>query len=157
MTKEEIIQALPYGKGFHFVDELTYIDHNRVEGSYTFKPDAPWYRDHFPEQPITPGVILIECMAQIGLVCLGLYLVEKERPGTLMKVIDRGGIPFLFSQSEVLFSTPVLPGDRVRVVGEKRYWRLGKLRTEVKMISAKDGVVAQATLSGMRPRELSLD
>ncbi len=73
MKKEEIISKLPYSKPFLFVDELLHIDENRVEGTYTFDENLDFYKGHFKDNPITPGVILTEVMAQIGLVCLEKY------------------------------------------------------------------------------------
>jgi 3-hydroxyacyl-[acyl-carrier-protein] dehydratase len=79
---KELIEKLPYGPDFLFVDEILSVDENTIVGSYTFRTDALFYRDHFPARPITPGVILIETMAQIGLVCFGFYL-EKDRKDEL--------------------------------------------------------------------------
>ena len=78
MKKENVIKLLPYQTPFLFVEELTYISKNRSEGYYTFKQDEYFYKGHFKDKPITPGAILTEVMAQIGLVCLGIYLLKKE-------------------------------------------------------------------------------
>ena len=77
MTEQEIIALLPYQEPFLFVDELTTISSEGVTGNYTFKKDAYFYKGHFKNNPITPGVILTECMAQIGLVCLGILYAER--------------------------------------------------------------------------------
>ena len=50
-----------------------------AEGFYTFKEDEYFYQGHFKDNPITPGVILTEVMAQIGVVCLGIYLLKRSR------------------------------------------------------------------------------
>ncbi len=78
MTKQEIIKKLPYQKPFLFVDELTEISENGITGNYTFIENEYFYEGHFKENPITPGVILTETMAQIGVVCLGIYLLKDE-------------------------------------------------------------------------------
>ena len=69
---EEIIASLPYRTPFLFVDELEEITNNGSKGYYQLKTDEYFYQGHFPDNPITPGVILIEIMAQIGLVCFGI-------------------------------------------------------------------------------------
>ena len=74
MEIHQIIQHLPYSKPFLFVNEITQISENGTTGNYTFKEDAYFYKGHFKDNPITPGVILTEVMAQIGVVCLGIYL-----------------------------------------------------------------------------------
>ena len=75
MNTSEIIQLLPYQKPFLFVDGIDRISEAGVTGHYTFKKEETFYEGHFKDHPITPGVILTECMAQIGLVCLGIYLL----------------------------------------------------------------------------------
>ena len=67
---------MPYQAPFLFVDELISLSEHGVEGFYTFKKDEYFYQGHFKNNPITPGVILTEVMAQIGVVCLGIYLLR---------------------------------------------------------------------------------
>jgi 3-hydroxyacyl-[acyl-carrier-protein] dehydratase len=68
-----IFDHLPYKSSFRFVDEISFLDQDKVIGNYTPKEDAFFYKDHFPGNPVTPGAILTEIMAQIGLVVLGIY------------------------------------------------------------------------------------
>ena len=82
MEKTDIISNLPYSKPFLFVDEIICIDENGVEGEYTFDENLDFYKGHFNENPVTPGVILTEVMAQIGVVCLGIFLLNEERSST---------------------------------------------------------------------------
>ena len=70
-----ILDLLPYKSSFRFVEEIAFVDADKVIGHYTLRPDAFFYEDHFPGNPVTPGAILIEIMAQIGLVVLGIYLI----------------------------------------------------------------------------------
>lgn len=138
MTNEEIIAKLPYSKPFLFVDELVVVNENGVEGSYTFDANLDFYNGHFKNNPITPGVILTETMAQIGLVCLGIYLNEG-------KEIQNIG----FTSSEVEFLKPVYPNEKVTVISEKIYYRFGKLKCKVKMLNEKREEVCSGTLAGM--------
>lgn len=117
------------------------ISTERVEGYYTFKKDEYFYQSHFKENPVTPGVILIECMAQIGLVCLGIYLLNSEEVSVKTSVA--------FSSSQVDFLIPVFPGEKVNVVSEKVYFRFNKLKCKVKMFNEKGELVAIGELSGM--------
>ena len=94
MNPEEIIRNLPYQKPFLFVDELLEISENGVTGTYTFLTDAFFYEGHFKENPITPGVILTETMAQIGVVCLGIYLLKDEILKDYSFLKDKGVIFF---------------------------------------------------------------
>ena len=74
----DIIKKLPYAKPFLFVDELLFVNENGAKGTFTFRPELDFYKGHFKENPITPGVILTETMAQIGVVCLGIYLLGNN-------------------------------------------------------------------------------
>jgi len=63
MTVKKIISLLPYTTPFLFVDNLEHIDENGVTGTYTYPADSFFYKGHFINHPITPGVILTETMA----------------------------------------------------------------------------------------------
>ena len=78
MNSEQIINNLPYASPFLFVDALTEVSENGVSGNYIFKEEAFFYGGHFKENPITPGVILTETMAQIGVVCLVFIYCEMK-------------------------------------------------------------------------------
>ncbi len=139
MKYQEIIEKLPYDHPFLFVDELQKLDDNGAKGSYTFDPSLDFYRGHFKGYPITPGVILTECCAQIGLACLGIYLLGDEATQGMMA----------FTSSEMNFYHPVYPGDKVTVISEKVYFRFGKLKCRVKMYNAEDKLICEGILSGM--------
>ena len=142
MNQDQIIKNLPYQKPFLFVDELTEISETGVSGNYTFKESAFFYEGHFKENPITPGVILTETMAQIGLVCLGIFLLKDE--------ISISVKPQIALTSNVVdFYVPVLPNEKVTVISEKEYFRFNKLKCNVKMINSKNELVCRGTISGM--------
>ena len=142
MKKETIIQLLPYQAPFLFVDELTFISENRSEGYYTFKNDEYFYQGHFKEKPITPGVILTEVMAQIGVVCLGIYLLKNDFSETKNPQIA-------LTSNEVSFFLPVKPKERVKVVSEKIYFRFNKLKCNVQLFNKKNELVCKGIISGM--------
>ena len=142
MKKETIIQLLPYQAPFLFVEELTYISENRSEGYYTFKNDEYFYQGHFKDKPITPGVILTEVMAQIGVVCLGIYLLKNDFSKTKNPQIA-------LTSNEVNFFLPVKPKERVKVVSEKIYFRFNKLKCKVQLFNSKNELVCKGMISGM--------
>lgn len=142
MNTKEIISLLPYQKPFLFVDEITSISENEIIGNYTYKPDAYFYKGHFKNKPITPGVILTETMAQIGLVCLGIYLLKDTISSSLKPQIA-------LTSHQVDFFLPVLPNEKVTVVSEKKYLRFSKLKCFVKMFNQKDELVCRGEISGM--------
>jgi len=143
--EKQIIERLPYGEGFLFVDTLHKVSEESIEGSYIFKDEEFFYEHHFPGQPVTPGVILIECMAQIGLVSLGLYL-ERER-------WDRSKFIVLFTDAEVNFRKIVPRGTSVIVKSKKKYYRMGKLKVDVSMWNKEGDRIAEGSLAGMVKKE----
>ena len=140
MTPNEIISQLPYSKPFLFVDEITSISENGVVGNYTFDENLDFYKGHFKDNPVTPGVILTEVMAQIGVVCLGIYLLNND--------INKNTLIALTS-SEIEYIKPVLPKEKVVVISEKVYFRFGKLKCKVKMINNSGIEVCNGTIAGM--------
>lgn len=137
---EEIIDKLPYNKPFLFVDELLRIDENGVEGKYTFNADSDFYKGHFKGNPITPGVILTETMAQIGLVCLGIYLLGDD-------FCEESKVALTSVETE--FLKPVYPNETVTIVSQKIYFRFGKLKCKVTLFNEKQEEVCHGTLAGM--------
>lgn len=140
MTKKEIISKLPYSKPFLFVDELLQIDENGVEGTYTFDENLDFYKGHFKDNPVTPGVILTEVMAQIGLVCLGIYLLND----TFNK-----NTSIALTSNDIEFLKPVFPIEKVTVISEKIYFRFGKLKCKVEMKNEKGEEVCRGIIAGM--------
>lgn len=142
MKSTAIISRLPYSFPFLFVDEITKIDENGAEGNFLFRPDAFYYQGHFKDEPVTPGVILTECMAQIGVVCLGIYLLEKEES-------QDKKLQIAMSSSEVDFFLPVFPGETVKVISKKEYFRFNKLKCITEMYNSKDKLVCRGKIAGM--------
>jgi 3-hydroxyacyl-[acyl-carrier-protein] dehydratase len=139
MTNQEIISKLPYSKPFLFVDEILNINEKGVEGCFTFDEKLDFYKGHFKENPVTPGVILTETMAQIGLVCLGIFLLKEEQKK----------VAIVLTSSEIEFLKPVFPKEKVTVFSEKVYFRFGKLKCKVKMINESGIEVCRGTIAGM--------
>lgn len=140
MTTKQIISKLPYTEPFLFVDELVSIDENGAEGSYTFNPELDFYRGHFTGYPVTPGVILTECMAQIGVVTLGIFLLG-DKFGTESKIA--------MTSTDINFLTAVFPGEKVTVRSKKEYFRFGKLKCQVSMTNSEGKVVCKGIIAGM--------
>lgn len=142
MKAEKIISLLPYQEPFLFVDGLDEITAQGITGHYSFRKDAYFYEGHFKDHPITPGVILTEVMAQIGVVCLGIFLVADTLSGEEAAQIA-------LTSSQVDFFLPVYPGEKVKVVSEKEYFRFNKLKCKVQLFNAANELVCRGHISGM--------
>jgi len=141
MTIPEIISYLPYSDPFHFVDELTEVSEEGVIGSHRFSKSDYFYKGHFKKNPVTPGVILTEVMAQIGVVCLGIYLMRDT--------IDQGELQVAMTSSEVDFFLPIYPGEEVQVMSKKEYFRFNKLKCSVELRNEKNELVCRGHIAGM--------
>lgn len=142
MTSKEIIAKLPYQQPFLFVDEILQVDENGIRGSYTYNAAQDFYKGHFKNLPVTPGVILTETMAQIGLVSFGIYLLSQSgEPINDLKIA--------LTSSAVDFFKPVFPSEKVIVISKKEYFRFNKLKCKVEMYNQNAELVCRGTISGM--------
>ena len=135
-----ILAKLPYSKPFLFVDTLQVVTENGVEGQYTFPADSFFYAGHFTQFPVTPGVILAEVMAQIGVVCLGIFLLNDSSTDEL---------DIALTSTQVDFYKPVFPGETVTVRSKKDFFRFHKLKCRVEMLNSQGELVCRGTIAGM--------
>ena len=141
-----ILNHLPYKSSFRFVDNISMLSEDEVRGEYTLRHDAFFYEDHFEGNPVTPGVIITEIMAQIGLVVLGIFLVLKE---TGLNFVEEDSIYPLLTSTDVSFYKMVLPNQKVTVISKKQYFRFGKLKCYVEMYDGSKELVARGMFSGI--------
>ena len=140
MEKSQIIARLPYSDPFLFVDDIVHIDENGVEGHYTLMESLAFYKGHFKTNPVTPGVILTEIMAQIGVVSLGIFLLDKNFTTSAAIAL---------TSMETEFFKPVFPNEKVTDFSKKIYFRFGKLKCSVRMVNATGETVCSGMISGM--------
>ncbi|WP_149275832.1 3-hydroxyacyl-ACP dehydratase FabZ family protein [Pareuzebyella sediminis] len=143
MNYKDIITQLPYDQPFLFVDELLEVTDDGAKGCYTFSPEASFYQGHFKGHPVTPGVLLTECCAQIGLVCLGLHLLQQE------KSLRDAHPKIALSSTDMEFLLPVFPPEKVIVSSKKVYYRFHKLKCTVQMHNEQQQLVCKGTIAGM--------
>lgn len=136
MQQDTIISLLPYREPFLFADRILDASPDGISGTYTFPTDALYYQGHFPGNPVTPGVLLIEAAAQIGLVGLAIFLTGRKPSKMAM------------TSAHMDFLKPVGPGQTIVVTSKKIYFRFGKLKCEV-TIDCEGNRVAEGTIEGM--------
>jgi 3-hydroxyacyl-[acyl-carrier-protein] dehydratase len=113
-TFKEAESLLPHRRPFLFVDEIVEADKERIVARHVFGEDEFFFRGHFPQYPVVPGVILIETMAQsggAGLNKLGLLGAGEPEAG---QTTGQGALFFLASVDKVKFRRQVRPGEEVR-------------------------------------------
>jgi len=137
--KSKIISILPYDKPFLFVDEIIEIRDGFIKGHYTFPKDAEFYKGHFKDKPVTPGVLITECAAQIALACYGIFKMKDEN----LKV------NIAMTSSEMEFLKLSYPEEKLTVVGEEIYFRFQKLKMAVKIYNPNQTLIAKGQLAGM--------
>ena len=146
-VKQEVLRLVPQQEPFRFIDEIISLNDEHIIGAYRFREDEYFYRGHFPGNPITPGVILIEAMAQTGVVAFGIYLLSRQkdmRPGNMKLPIS------LFSVADgVEFKSIVSPGERVIIKGKKIYFRRNIIKASVSMERESGEIICFGELSGM--------
>ena len=115
MDSRRIQELIPHRDPFLLVDRVTDLDPEEISivAQKNITEDEPYLEGHFPGNPIMPGVLVIEALAQTGLICLfELKLIEPEAD-------------FFFTGIEqVKFRRPVVPGDllelHVKLLRNKR-------------------------------------
>ncbi|MEE9233171.1 MAG: 3-hydroxyacyl-ACP dehydratase FabZ [Nitrospirales bacterium] len=126
----KIQELLPHRYPFLFVDRIIEVEEaKRIVGIKNVTANEQFFQGHFPKQPIMPGVLLLEVMAQVGGV-----LARKTSIGK--------GIPtvFLTGIEKAKFRRPVVPGDQLRIEVEvvrrkDPFWKMvGKIFVESSLV-----------------------
>ena len=141
MDARRIQELIPHRPPFLLVDEVLDVDPKEISivAQKNVTPDAPYFEGHFPGRPIMPGVLVVEALAQTGLICMfELKLVE---PGT----------EFFFAGIEqVKFRRPVVPGDLLQLRAKllknrKTLWKF-EMRALVEGQTVAEGLCSAFTL-----------
>ena len=127
LTKD-IESLLPHRKPFLFVDEIISADEKGSVSEHTFTEDEFFFKGHFPEYPVVPGVILVETMAQAGGAAL-----------SYQKTFEEGSLFFLATVDSVKFRNQVRPNYKVRM-------EITNLRVSPKMVKQSGKAYVGETL-----------
>ena len=131
----QILETLPHRYPFLLVDRIVEVEkHKRVVGIKNVTVNEPFFQGHFPGNPVMPGVLILEAMAQVGAV----LLLEE-----LGDMTDR--FFYLAGLDKVRFRRPVVPGDQLRCELEVLNVRSTSCKMQAR--ATVDGeLVAEATL-----------
>jgi len=119
-----IMEILPHRYPMLLIDRITELDpQKRAVGFKNVTFNEPFFVGHFPNNPVMPGVLIIEAMAQLG----GTAILEPNSQTT--------NVPYLASVDKVKFRRPVVPGDKlvmeVNVLWVRR--NIGRLSAEARV------------------------
>lgn len=104
MNKEQIMEIIPHRDPFLLIDTIEEMEvGKRVVATKYMSPDEFWFKGHFPEHPVVPGVLMLEMCAQAGAVAM---LAMPE---------NKGKIGFFGGVKEAKFRRQVVPGDTLRI------------------------------------------
>ncbi|MBP5285259.1 MAG: 3-hydroxyacyl-ACP dehydratase FabZ [Kiritimatiellae bacterium] len=98
------IDVLPHREPFLFLDRVVEAGEKSSVGTVTFGPERDFFRGHFPEYPIVPGVILLEAMAQSA--AAGVLALHRDGA-----IVDKSEIMLFAGADNVRFRRQVRPGD----------------------------------------------
>jgi 3-hydroxyacyl-[acyl-carrier-protein] dehydratase len=104
MTLDSIKAAIPHREPFLLLDEIVEQSDSRIVCRKRFTGDEFWYRGHYPDFPITPGVILCEAAMQAGAVLLSKLVAESP-----------DAVPVATRANNVQFKQMVRPGDTIEL------------------------------------------
>ena len=145
IDRAALLEILPYGEEFLFVDRVLLLEPRRVEAVYRVPPDSPFVRAHFRDLPIMPGVLTGEGLAQAGTVLVRQHLDDSPDKHLLaMKISDAN------------FVGIARPGDLIeyRVQLDKLGSRMARLSGEAgvggRLIAKCDFVLTVATRAELR-------
>lgn len=101
---KDIESLIPHRKPFLFVDRLEKVTEEEIIGYKRFNEDEFFFKGHFPQYPVVPGVILVETMAQCG------------GAGAVSMLAKNDALFFLGTITKAKFKKQVRPGDEVKMV-----------------------------------------
>ncbi len=136
ITIKDIMHYLPHRYPFLLVDRVVETTEKRIVTIKTVTITEPFFQGHFPGEPIMPGVLIVEAMAQSW----GVWAFHRNPE----KTADNSGVRFI-GIDNCRFRRPVVPGDQIRFelegISQKR--TIWKLRGTAYV---QDAVVAEAEL-----------
>jgi len=103
LNKEQIKEIIPYDEPFLFVDGVEEIGETTISGFYQTSPDDYYFRGHFVNFKIMPGVLVVEALAQLSTILLRKKMGEEHKKYHFLAYDVKGA----------QFFKPIFPGDKI--------------------------------------------
>ncbi len=132
----DVRAILPHRYPFLMVDAFVAQQGDTFECVKNVSHNEPYFVGHFPDEPVMPGVLIVEALAQAAAVGLSV------REGRL----EAGAVGYLAAIEGAKFRRKVVPGDRLRLTGTIVLFRRGLCKVEARALVG-DEVAAEAVLS----------
>lgn len=138
LNTKEIMEIIPHRQPFLLIDTIEELEPGiRAVGKKCVSYNEPYFAGHFPKEPVMPGVLIIEALAQTGAVAI------------LSKPENKGKIAFFGAINSAKFKTKVQPGDvltlEVEIIRSKGPIGVGKARAVNQ--DGKTAVMAELTFA----------
>jgi len=131
MNSDDIKNIIPHRPPFLFVDEVIQMSDDKIIATRKIRPDEFYFTGHFPGEPIMPGVLIVEALAQTG----GVLLLQKRK----------GSIPLFMGIDKTRFRKIVRPGDTLTMYVEVLHDRGAVVK--IKGIArVEDEIVCETTI-----------
>ena len=144
LDSSQIQEILPHRYPFLYVDRVTWFEKtedfngSRIRGERTVSPDEAFFKGHFPDYPIMPGVLIIEALAQVSAILA--FLIDPATKGRRV---------YLTGVEGVKFRHPVEPPSRLTLDSKLVKFRGGKFWWFEVQAEIDDKVVAEGALSAV--------
>lgn len=116
-TKEQVLELLPHRDPFQFVDFISRFKNDKmIESQLELSGEEDFFKGHFPGNPVVPGVIITDALAQTSGLLYGFTKQEN------LKGTDRENEPpelFFLAAANVKYVSPAFPGDKITMIAYK--------------------------------------
>lgn len=127
---DEVLRTLPHRFPFVMVDRVLSIEEGAVHALKNVSVNEPFFQGHFPTEPVMPGVLITEALAQTGMFCLH---GQKNQ-------MEAGSVAYLAGIEGARFRRKVIPGDQLHLYAKLEYLRRGLGKTSCR--AEVDGEIA---------------
>ena len=104
---EDVLNAIPHRPPFLFVDKIVELTETKIKTTKEISPDEPFFKGHYPGNPIMPGVLICESIFQTGAILLSSMMGDVSE-----------GTPVLTRISNAKFKNIVKPGALLEIEAE---------------------------------------